>query len=179
LLQLLEEKEYNSITVEDITERANLGRTTFYLHYRDKEELLLEEVIELIQELTQQIAGASISEWLQEGKPQASLVLLFQHIKANAHIYRLLLRGEGSLQSTERLGTIFINAVYKLSEIKGEVQSMLERSRVPLSFLGYYFSGALFATIIWWLDEELATSPEQIAALFQEIVLPGMGKIVR
>ena len=178
LLQLMDEKDFNSITVEDITERANLGRTTFYLHYRDKEDLLLEEVSNLFHELTHQVANVSIAEWLSQSVPQRSFLLLFQHIKANARIYRLLLRGEGMLQATERLGNIFITAVNELAEIKGEVQVLLENSRAPISFLGYYFSGALFATIIWWLEHDLSSTPEEIAALFQQMIVPGMKKVI-
>ena len=44
LMKLVAEKGYDSVTIEDITETAELGRTTFYLHYRDKEELLLESI---------------------------------------------------------------------------------------------------------------------------------------
>ena len=55
LLSLMKEKDYNAITVEEITARANLGRTTFYLHYKDKEALLLEKFADLIQELVQEI----------------------------------------------------------------------------------------------------------------------------
>jgi len=178
LLQLMDEKEFSAITVEEITDRANLGRTTFYLHYRDKEDLLLEEVADLIHKLTHQVASVPIAEWQQQQTPQRPILLLFQHVKANARFYRLLLRGEDMLQATERLGNIIITAVNELAGIKGEVQSLLENSRVPISFLGYYFTGALFATIIWWLEQDLASSPEEIAALFQEMILPGMKKVV-
>ena len=41
LIELIQEKGYEAVTVQDILDRANLGRSTFYLHYRDKEELLL------------------------------------------------------------------------------------------------------------------------------------------
>jgi AcrR family transcriptional regulator len=70
LLSLIEEQDYSTITVEEITARANIGRTTFYLHYRDKEDLLLEELADLMQELTQQIARISISQW-QAGKTRS------------------------------------------------------------------------------------------------------------
>src|SRR5512133_4407009 len=56
LFALVLEKGYDGVTIEDITERADLGRTTFYLHYRDKEELLLESIDSISEELMEQIA---------------------------------------------------------------------------------------------------------------------------
>ena len=53
LFALIIERGYEAITVLDITERANLGRTTFYLHYHEKEELLVDSVKELLNELRQ------------------------------------------------------------------------------------------------------------------------------
>ena len=45
LLELIKEKGYDAISIEEITERANVGRATFYLHYKDKEDLLLEDFL--------------------------------------------------------------------------------------------------------------------------------------
>ena len=47
LLELIKEKGFDAISTEEITERANVGRATFYLHYKDKEDLLLEEFSEM------------------------------------------------------------------------------------------------------------------------------------
>ena len=51
LLQLVKEKRYDSILVEEITQRANLGRATFYLHYKDKEDLLVDVFSEMAKEI--------------------------------------------------------------------------------------------------------------------------------
>ena len=80
LLSLMDEKDYDRITVEEITERANLGRATFYLHYKDREDLLLEEFADLIDALTQQLARLSILEWQQQSLPQRPILLVFQHV---------------------------------------------------------------------------------------------------
>ena len=48
LLELIKEKNYDDISIEEITERANVGRATFYLHFKDKEDLLLEEFTEIM-----------------------------------------------------------------------------------------------------------------------------------
>ncbi len=55
LMALILERGYNAVTIEDITERADLGRTTFYLHFRDKEELLVESLEEIAADLKSQV----------------------------------------------------------------------------------------------------------------------------
>ena len=55
LMALILERGYNMVTIEDITDRADLGRTTFYLHYRDKDELLIESLEAIAQDLKAQV----------------------------------------------------------------------------------------------------------------------------
>ena len=65
LLELIKEKDYDAISIEEITERANVGRATFYLHYKDKEDLLLEEFSEMANEKVQVLSEIPFSAWLQ------------------------------------------------------------------------------------------------------------------
>jgi len=174
----MEEQDYNAITVEEITARADLGRTTFYLHYRDKEDLLLEELADLVHELTQQIARISISQWQEQKLPQAPILMIFQHVAANEKMYRLILDGEGMLQVTERLCSIFEEAVIRLSQTEGDVQELLLNSKVSMNFLASYFAGALLTTTGWWLKQGASYQPDEIAALFQQVLFPGMKKVL-
>ena len=64
LLELIKEKGYDSISVEEITQRANLGRATFYLHYKDKEDLLVDEFNEIVNERARTISDIPFSAWL-------------------------------------------------------------------------------------------------------------------
>lgn len=178
LISLVREKDFSAITVEEITERAGLGRTTFYLHYQDREDLLLEEFSRLVHELAQQIASVTIAEWRESKLPQRPIVLIFQHVAANEEIYRLILGGEGMLQAVERFGSIFLDAASELAQTNGEVQNLLETSQVSFGFLAHYFSGALLATIIWWLGQDLPAPPEETARLFQQMFMPGARQVV-
>jgi AcrR family transcriptional regulator len=61
LTALVLEKGYDSLTVEELTQRADLSRTTFYLHYRDKEQLLLESVDVMVNDLIRQITQLPVT----------------------------------------------------------------------------------------------------------------------
>jgi hypothetical protein len=106
------------------------------------------------------------------------MVLIFQHVAANEEIYRLILGGEGMLQAVERFGSIFLEAANELAKTKGEVQNVLEKSQVSISFLAHYFSGALLATIIWWLGQASPAAPEELARLFQQMFMPGVRRVI-
>ena len=67
-LELVKEKGYESVTIEEITSRANIGRTTFYLHYQDKEDLLLEGLEEQLTTLVNEIIQRPLALWFQENK---------------------------------------------------------------------------------------------------------------
>ena len=68
LLELTKEKAYDSISIEEITERADVGRATFYLHYKDKEDLLLEQFSEMANEKVQLISEIPFTDWLSDQK---------------------------------------------------------------------------------------------------------------
>ena len=65
-MELIKEKGYDAISVEQITQRANLGRTTFYLHYKDKEDLLVDEFSELANERARTLSQIPFSAWLPD-----------------------------------------------------------------------------------------------------------------
>src|SRR5512134_4104020 len=89
LLTLMKEKDYDAISTEEITERANVGRATFYKHYKDKEGLLLEEFSEMANQKVQVLSEIPFSAWLQSEEDALDpgetgmappLLILFEHI---------------------------------------------------------------------------------------------------
>ncbi len=167
LLALVLEKGYDDVTVEAITERADLGRTTFYLHYRDKEDLLLESIRELIDDLVDHIR-------VSEAPP---ILLAFQHAADNADLYRVILRGEGAYKARERLRRTIIQTIEGLfSEYlhaKPEIEQHRIQAAVPFEILANYFSGSLLGLLTWWLEEERPYSSEEMTEVFRRMFMNG------
>ncbi len=92
---VLERGGYAGITVEDITDRADLGRATFYSHYTDKDDLLGQVVSDLADDLQERlgplIPASSIGF---TGKP---VLEMFRHAAEERDVYRVILRGEGGM----------------------------------------------------------------------------------
>jgi AcrR family transcriptional regulator len=182
LLDLTKEKGYDSISIEEITERANVGRATFYLHYKDKEDLLLEQYSEMADEKVQLFSQIPFSEWLPSGEqasddpanqPLLPLLMVFQHIYDHSEFYYVLLKSENSSRIVERIRKINTESIVKFAESKIEHDPIPLLFEVPIEFFASFFSGALLSTIIWWLDERMRHSPEEVTLMFRRLFFRG------
>jgi len=182
LLELIKEKGYDAISTEEITERANVGRATFYLHYKDKEDLLLEEFSEMANEKVQILAEIPFSAWLQsqedtvhseEKRPAPPLLMVFEHIYDNSDLYYILLKSEKSSRIVERIRKISTEAIIKFVETKAKTDPIPLLFKVPVEFFAAFFSGALLSTVDWWLEEEMRHTPREMTHLFQSLFFQG------
>ena len=185
LYELIDEKGYDQVTVEEITERANLGRATFYLHYRDKEDLLLEDVINLVDQMVEETTGMPWLRWRQA--PDGSIpmpnrpppmVLVFQHVAENAEHYRIILRGQGSYTVGERLREIIIQAIKDVGLARSQEGFPEREIQVPLDVIANYYAGSVMGLVSWWLENEMPYSPEKMAEYFQRLFFPGLMQVL-
>jgi AcrR family transcriptional regulator len=184
LLDLINEKRFDDITVEEITARADVSRATFYLHYKDKEDLLLAEINELVEERVEVLARLPLAAWRVDPDephlaPATALVEVFMHIQRHANLYRLVLRGEGAPRLTARVGEIIALGVYGLLTRRFESGEENIRLSVPVEFLASYFSGALLGCVSWWLDSGLERSAEEMTRDFQRMFFPGAREVLK
>lgn len=164
LFQLIIEQGYESITIADITERARLGRTTFYLHYRDKDELLRESTKELMRQMALDV------EPDVEGTVSCAehSVYIFQHVARNQSVYQALLREQGPANISDLMKSYFIDLCQRVI-----LQDMLSRRILsPLSgeLISAYSAGALFGLISWWLTHQLSPSAEEMGAFLWQLM---------
>lgn len=187
LLGLIKEKGFDAISIEEITDRANVGRATFYLHYKDKEDLLLEEFSEMANEKTQVLSEIPFSAWLQpqantatakKEHPTSPLEIVFEHIYENSELYYILLKSERSGRIVERIRRIATEAIVKFVETKAQTDPIPFLFKVPVEFFAAFFSGAMLSTVEWWLEEKMRHTPKEIANLFMGLFVQGATKAV-
>jgi AcrR family transcriptional regulator len=167
LLALILEEGYDEISIQDITEKANLGRATFYLHFKEKDELLLEVMNQLIVDFMEQAPQLTEAQWRLEDTK--TIVKLFDFAATHYDLYRILTIGSGGITASRQLH-------HSITEnIKGFIQTELEtlnaEPALPVDFIANHFSGSLLATIYWWLDNDLPYTSEEMATMFQNINL--------
>lgn len=177
MFALILEKGYDSVTVEEITSRADVGRTTFYLHYRDKEDLLVQTVSDVVDDLVNQLARYPVEDLRHRTDAELGWILLpvislaFQHVEQNADLYRILLRGEGSYNSLQRLRQILRDAIESLIQHFTARQNQLLSPQVPLDVFLSSLAGAWIGLLAWWIEKDMPYTSEQMAVMYQRMFM--------
>jgi AcrR family transcriptional regulator len=180
LFSLILEKGYDGVTVEDITQKADLGRTTFYLHYRDKEDLLLKSIDAIADDLLGQISrtnllvsdGRSIPSFI-EMQQMNPVLLVFQHAGENASLYQIILRGGSATSAAGRFREIISTAAKAFFGTNLRQSAPGQGPAVPLDVLANYFAGSLLSLVTWWLENGMPYPPEQMASIFRQLFFQG------
>jgi len=185
LMTLVLEKGLDAVTIEDITNEADVGRTTFYLHYKDKEDLLFECINTTIEELVIQVSEIPILEWkLSEDEQQEEIsasnpvLNIFQHVAENADLYRIIIRGGSTSQTQNRVRDIIAKAVNTFLCGRLEDEGLTMNPIIPMEVFASYFAGALMGIITWWLDINMVYSPLEMTRMFQKLFFPGARNVL-
>jgi AcrR family transcriptional regulator len=177
LMALILERGFNSITIEDITERADLGRTTFYLHYKDKEELLLESLESIAEDLRVQVE-ALVEENLVQGRVRLNPVAVaFRHADENRDLYRIILQAEGTSRAYRHLRDVIYNAALNFFT-KHMKEEQAGRLNISAGMISGYFSSALLGFITWWLERDLPYTGDEAADLFVQLFFGGSMQVI-
>lgn len=177
LFSLILEKGYESVTVEEITSRADVGRTTFYLHYRDKEDLLVQTVSDVVDDLVSQLSRFPVENLKHRTDVELGELLLpvislaFQHVAQNADLYRVLLRGEGSSSALQRLRRILRDAIESLIRHFTSRENQTLKPQVPMDVFLSSLAGAWIGLLAWWIEEGMPYTTEQMAAMYQRMFM--------
>jgi AcrR family transcriptional regulator len=170
LIDLLKIKHYDAISVKDIIEKANVGRSTFYAHYQTKDDLLkggFKRVLDML--LEQVVFDESNRNLTQDTAP------LFRHAQGHAELFRTLAWGSGfeviTTQGQAALGE-------KFHQRLSQLVSAEQKPAVPLSALSYSLSGSLLILLKWWMENNMPGSPEYMDGIFQQLVMPGIRNVL-
>src|SRR5215208_6055596 len=161
LVELIREKDYSSITVSDIIGRANVGRSTFYAHYRDKDALFVGELDRVIEVLSQHLPG-------QEEIPFFPSLGLFRHVGEEFELYKALLWTPG-------IDLLIKHLQKSISQrVEHGLQTSERKFDVPNPVLASFIAGSFLTLLKWWLENKMIYSPEQMDEIFKKLALSGI-----
>jgi AcrR family transcriptional regulator len=162
LVELIREKDYKTITVNDIIERANVSRSTFYAHYKDKDDLFLGELDRVIEVLSRRIPG-------QDEMPFLPSLGLFQHVSEEYELYRALVWTPGI--------DLLIKHMQKslTQRVEQGLQNSGQEYGVPIPILANFITGSFLNLLKWWLENKEKQTPEQMNEMFKKLILSGIG----
>jgi AcrR family transcriptional regulator len=164
LLELILEKGYDRVTVEEIIERADVGRSTFYAHFRDKEDLFLSSFEEEIRE-----AFSANATEAEPGSPEVSpSLLIFRHAAAHADLYRALVKRRGGWPLVRRHLEQVLTDLYE-----ARLGAASADSGVPTRAAATFLANGLLGILAWWLDADLPVDAEELDAHFRTLSAAG------
>lgn len=172
LLELIVEKGYDEVSVQEVIDRADVGRTSFYTYFRSKEDLLLRSLEDLGQLLDGDPGDRSDGG---EGSPCDFVIMLFKHFEENRQLARGLLGNRSIPVVRELVQDQF------LRHFRNDFQRRYGRAAGAHEIEGaaVFASGALISLVLWWFDMPGAVSPERMGEIFRGLLLPGLGSFFR
>lgn len=163
LFELLEEKEFNKISIHAIAQKAEISRVTFYSHYKDMNDLIDAIITDLLVDI-KNIIRDKFDESYKQGNEEASLLSLLEYIAANAYIYKRLLVSKQIPFFTPRL----MDYIYQLILTTTEKQPNKEAANFSTmntssDIAAWYGTSAMIGTIAMWLGNDMPYSPKELA----------------
>jgi len=164
LHSLVLDRGYDDLSVQDITDKANLGRATFYLHYREKDELL-EDLLREFSESFAQRYGSKVN-YADRKVVQA----MFEYAENHYDFYRIMTIGKGGLAGIRKLRAILQESYSQfLDGIETEAGG---KFGVPRDFLDSYLANAIMSTIFLWLEQDMPYPPAEMADMYLKLASP-------
>ena len=168
LIHLVLEKRYDAITIQDLLDRADVGRSTFYSHFRGKDDLLLKSWERLLEALDREMDQRR--EVSESGPRRVAPVReLFHHVAKMKPFHQALARAR-------MLDRIYQGGVNQLSRTIARrlaaSPSAKTSGRVPTPVAAQAYAGALVAMLRWWVDHDAPYTPEWMDETYHAICRP-------
>lgn len=166
---LLNQQNYNAITVQDIIDEADIGRSTFYAHFETKDELLKS----LCRELFDHIIGTALNKQDTHGlyactnAPHSVICHILQHLQENDNNILTLL----SCESSPIFMSYFKSGMEELVRTQ-ILQDPAVHTDVPTEFLVNHIAGSFVEMVQWWIAGGCAQTPQELDSYFRAVTEP-------
>lgn len=164
LVQLILEKGYDKVTVQDVLDRANVGRSTFYMHYKDLEDLFLSGFENLWSLFEGHLGGHSPEKNLWD----LSLIV-FQHAQNYVEVYKALVGKQGG-----RLMSVHMHKYLSALIRKSLDPYWNDKKPIQLEIVVHHLTSSLIAALTWWVDHDLPYPPERMNEIFKQLTQPAI-----
>lgn len=152
LLELMSEKSYDSMTIQDIADRANINRATIYLHYLDKYDLLDKVIEEHVTNMANLCELEPELDWIE------STVLCMEYLERNYLFFSTMLSSEGA--------TFFRNRFvrHNVEEFKKDVDVKVGKNLGQNEdIIAEFVANAYVGIVEWWIRNEMPYPPKEMA----------------
>ena len=164
-------KGYEAITIKDICDEANVGRSTFYAHYTSKDHLKRSSLEHLRRQLFDRQREALATPGDIRDRSLGFSLSMFEHARDHMDLYRALVGGRG--------GTIALGTIREILSdlVRDELAATLDKNSadvIPPELVVQYVVGAYMAVLTWWHDGGAKLPPQRIDAMFRRLATQGI-----
>lgn len=164
LVSLILEKGYERITVQELLDRADIVRSTFYAHFRDKDALLLSCFEDILAELHEAVAAMAAGP----ANPARPAEIIYEHAFRNRRVYRALCGRQG--------GTVVRRYLHRLvvELLRDHLSPHLTTAALPAELVAEFYTSAVLGLLVWWIDQDFPHDPAWLANACQVLATPGV-----
>lgn len=157
---LLSKKSYNRITVQEIIDLANIGRSTFYAHFETKDELLNSMCNEIFGHIFSEVLSAEKNHDFSNGNNtlSARLTHLLYHLKEQQTSIISLLSGESS-DIFMHYFKVYLKQLFWEYELTSDLY-------IPKDFIVNHYVSSFAEAVKWWVNENMNSEPEKIVEYY-------------
>ena len=168
LITLIPIKGYERITIQDILDRADVGRSTFYAHYRDKDDLLLSSFTAVREDLRRELD--SMRPDIPVTNPARPAAIIFEHAYQHRRIYSALCGRPGGTLIQRHLH----DQIHALLTDHLGPHLVATGCDLPPDIVAEYYTGSVLALLGWAIDHDFPHTPTWLAHAHQTLALPGL-----
>jgi len=172
LIALSLEKDYDEITIQEITERADIGYRTFFRHYTEKDDLLKDVLSTIRDEISELMSPPPLDFFIN---PDAQFInppnstVIFRHVQENCDLYHVLLfSNRGLVKSLKE---------YAIQEFQSNYPEIPEPD-IPIEILLNHMTSSMITLMRWWLENNMPYSPEEMGDYASRMIIRPLRELI-
>jgi AcrR family transcriptional regulator len=171
LAGLIREKPYDAISVKEILDRADVGRSTFYTHYRDKDELLVSAIHDLLASVQSDSSSAKRSE-----RMLGFSLPIFEHVDQHRRAGDAGIGAKDRARLHDHLRGVLAELIAE-DVAKGLPATRRASGQIPPRLLVEYLSSTFVLVLNWWVESRDPLPPNDVNDVFRALALPTLATV--